>query len=333
MLSANGPNDGLRTIPLIEAGADGALAALAAAPDLLSEVVDVARRKYGNLAMRAADAVSKRWMEKMADPYLPEIKAVAGFMASPGAYMLNLSFEWSCTTGLAPDPSGDGNRMLRTLDWPLDGLGRTLVVTRHDGTAGEYFNVTWPGFAGITTAMAPGRFSAALNQPPMRWTSPVMALDWMVNRAGVWRNGGLPPAHLLRKVFDECETYTEAKRMLSETPVCVPVFYSLSGLDVGESCAIERLERQADIREGSVSTANHWICFQVPGRARGLDSVGRWQRMEEIRVQNQADDFSWVAPPILNPTTRVSVIANARNRKLMVRGWEPDGPATEVFTL
>ncbi|MBC8159249.1 MAG: hypothetical protein H8E94_07960 [Alphaproteobacteria bacterium] len=323
----------LRTIPLIDAGTDGAPGALAVAPQLLSEIMQTARRRYGLPAMWAADAVSRRWMEKTADPYLSEIAQISERIASPGVYMLNLSFEWSCTTGLAPDPTLPGNRMLRTLDWPLEGLGRTLIVSRHESRAGDYYNVTWPGFAGITTAMAPGRFAAAINQPPMRWTSPVMALDWVANRAAIWRNGGLPPAHLLRKVFDECATYDEAKQMLCETPVCIPVFYTLSGTSMDQSCAIERMETRADIREGSVSTANHWISFNVPGRARGLDSVGRWHRMEEVRALNLADDFAWVAPPILNATTRVAVVANARAQKLMVQGWEKDGPATEIFTL
>ncbi|MBT3359277.1 MAG: hypothetical protein HN403_06570 [Rhodospirillales bacterium] len=323
----------LRTIPLIDVGTEGAPGALAGAPELLSEIMQTARQRYGTPVLWTADAVSRRWMERTNDPYLTEITKVAEHTGAPGIFMLNLSFEWGCTTGLAPDPITPGNRMLRTLDWPLDGLGRTLAVTRHESRAGEYFNVTWPGFAGITTAMAPGRFSAALNQPPMRWTSPIMALDWIANRAAIWKNGGLPPAHLLRKVFDECATYDEAKRMLSETPVCIPVFYTLSGVDADESCAIERLETQSDIREGSVSTANHWIGFGVPGRARGIDSVGRWQCMEQVRERDVADDFAWVAPPILNATTRLAAIANARAGKLIVQGWEEDGPATEIFTL
>ncbi|MBL6929659.1 MAG: hypothetical protein ISR44_10845 [Rhodospirillales bacterium] len=323
----------LRTIPLIDAGPHGALGALDAAPERLDEIMRTARKRYSVPAMLVADAMSRRWMERSDDPYLPEIAAVAARSVWPGAYMLNLSFEWGCTTGLAPDPEAPGNRMLRTLDWPLEGLGRALVVTRHEGRAGEYFNVTWPGFAGIITAMAPGRFSAAINQPPMRWTSPVMAFDWVANRAAIWRNGGLPPAHLLRKVFDECETYAKAKKMLSESPLCVPAFYSLGGMEADESCAIERLETRAKLRHGPVSTANHWTGFRVPGRARGFDSPGRWRCMEETHASGVADDFSWVAPPILNATTRVAVIANAKTRKLMVQGWEEDGPATEVFTL
>jgi len=323
-----------RAIPLIEAGGRGALAALDAAPERLAELVDSARRHYGPMAMRAADLASRRWLEKTANPYLGEIAGMASRIGAPGVYMLNLSYEWSCTAGVGPDPdpAAGGNRMLRTLDWPLDGLGRTVVVSRHETAAGAYLNVTWPGFAGVTTAMAPGRFSAAINQPPMRWTSPVMALDWLANRLGIWRQGGLPPVHLLRKAFDECRTYAEAKAMLAETPVCLPAFFTLSGVAPGECCAIERLETRAAVRDGPASTANHWIRFQVAGRARGSDSVGRFRQMEAVR-ETAADDFAWVAPPILNAATRVAVIANAAAGRLAVQGFEGEAPATPVFRV
>jgi hypothetical protein len=35
------------------------------------------------------------------------------------------------------------------------------------GPAGEYHNITWPGYVGILTASAPGRFAAAINQAPL----------------------------------------------------------------------------------------------------------------------------------------------------------------------
>ena len=82
--------------------------------------------------------------------------------------MLNLSFEWTCTSGAAPSPDGHGNRMLRVLDWRLHGLGKNVVVAREEAPAGVFYNVTWPGAVAVLTAMAPGRFSAAINQAPMR---------------------------------------------------------------------------------------------------------------------------------------------------------------------
>jgi len=50
--------------------------------------------------------------------------------------------------------------LARTLDWPFPGLGRLADVVRSEASAGEYFSVTWPGYAGALTAMAPGRFGA-----------------------------------------------------------------------------------------------------------------------------------------------------------------------------
>ncbi len=38
----------------------------------------------------------------------------------------------------------------------------------------------------------------------MRRRTPVMPLDWALNRGRVWRAAGLPPAHLLRHAFETC---------------------------------------------------------------------------------------------------------------------------------
>ena len=35
--------------------------------------------------------------------------------------------------------------------------------------------------------------------------------------------------------------------------------------------------------------------------------------------------------PILNETTRLAVVANAKLGMLIVQGWEADGPATRIF--
>ena len=95
---------------------------------------------------------------------------------------------------------------------------------------------------------------------------------------------------------------------------------------------IERLEDRAAVREGPASAANHWVAFSEPGRPRGVESEERLSMMDRIRDRVR-DDFAWVAPPILNPTTRVSVIAAAASETLLVQGWEAESPATDVFSL
>lgn len=310
------------------------MAVLDAEPDRLATIISIARRHYGRIALRMGDSATRQWLTRNRNPYAGEIAEVARRVAVPGAYLLNLSYEWSCTTGTAPDPRRGGNRMLRTLDWPLAGLGRNVVVARQDGGAGPYFTMTWPGFVGVLTAMAPGRFSAAINQPPMRKTTRSCWFDWAINRTGVWRHSALPPSHLLRRVFDRCRTYAEAKAALTGEDLCLPAFFILSGVAPDEGCVIERLERRAAVHDGPAAIANHWLSFREPGRDRGTDSSGRLAMMRSVLEAGTAnDEFAWVAPPILNDTTRLAVVANASAGTLRVQGWESDGPATRVFSV
>jgi len=326
-----------RTIPRFDTGRDGPVALIDAAPGRLRDIMASGREHYGGLALRLGDRLSRAWLEKSDNPYRGEIAAVAARLDAPGAWLLNLSYEWTCTTGVAPGAGGNagggGMRMLRTLDWPLAGLGRDVVVAGHESGAGAWWNVTWPGFVGVATAMAPGRFAAAINQPPMRQRTPSCGLDWVISRAAVWKSRALPPGHLLRRVFETAKTYAEARRMLCETPLSVPAFFSLAGAGPGEGCVIERLETSALVREAPAGIANHWIADpREAGRARGEDSPGRYARMEDL-LGRMPDDFSWVRPPILNPTTRLAVVAGPAAGALMVRGYEEDGPATAVFKL
>ncbi|MGF1639557.1 MAG: hypothetical protein ACFCUO_01260 [Rhodospirillales bacterium] len=322
----------LPIIPLIDVADAGPIALLDTAADRLATIVAEARHRYGSAALRMGDRATWQWLTRNRNPYRDELATVAAHVAVPGALLLNLSYEWSCTCGIGVDPAGVGNRMLRTLDWPMNGIGRNVVVARQRASAGSFYNVTWPGFVGVLTAMAPGRFAAAINQPPMRRFSGSCWFDWLINRTGTWRKSALPPSHLLRSVFEGCASYREAKAMLAETPLCLPVFFTLSSADGAEGCVIERLENRAVVHEAPTSISNHWLGFDVPGHHRGTDSVGRRALMERLR-DRVGDDFSWVRPPILNPTTRLAVVANAATAGLMVQGWENGAPGTQVFRL
>ena len=320
-------------IPVLDIGGGGAGAIAAAAPNRLKLILDAAADHYTRVGLELGDRISRRWLTQAENPYLGEIAATAAHLGGrAGAYLLNTSYEWTCTTAVAPDPTGRGSRMLRTLDWRLAGLGRALVVARQDGGAGQYLNVTWPGFAGVVTAMAPKRFSAAINQPPApQWTF-ARWLDWTVVHGRTWRSRALPPAHLLRRVFDTCQTYAEARAMLMETPLCIPAFFTLSGIEPGEGCVIERTENAARVREAPACVANHWLSFPLSGWPRGADSDKRSRRMTEIH-RRAPDGFAWVAPPILNATTRAAVVANAARGVLWVQGFESTGPATAPLAI
>ena len=322
--------DRLPDIPLIDAGRGGAVATIEAAQDRFADLIECGRQHYGAAFLRVGDAVSRCWLARNANPYRDDIAKAAARSATPGLTMLNLSYEWSCTSGVGAVPESGGMRLLRTLDWPLDGLGRNLLVARRSGTAGTYLDITWPGFAGVVTALAPGRFAAAINQPPLPRYSPSHHLDWLLSRPAVWRSRALPPTHLLRQAFETCRDY--AKALLTVTPLSMPVFFTLAGSRPGEGCVIERHTATARVHEAPAAIANHWLDPADGGWPRGIDSIGRFAAMENRR--DAADDgFDWLDPPILNETTRAAVVVDPARGLLMVRGYEAGRPATADFHL
>ena len=154
--------------------------------------------------MRWGDRYSEAWLENAANPYLPEIREIAKILGKPGGYALNFSFEMGCTTGCRAPDTNSAMQLYRTLDWPFR-LGADVVVARHQPPAGSYYNITWPGYVGVLTAMAPGRFAAAINQPPMTYSfdrfSLGLPIDWVVNRLRIRKLTSIPPVHLLREGF------------------------------------------------------------------------------------------------------------------------------------
>jgi hypothetical protein len=321
----------LPKIPVIDVGADGARAVLAAEPARAEALLASAARTYTRPVLRLGDALSRRWLERHGNPHLAEIDAIAAALETPGAHFLNVSYEWGCTGGVTSAPGG-GCRLVRVLDWPFDGLGANLIAARQDGPAGDWINLTWPGFAGCIQGQAPGRFAAALNQAPMTRYSPLMPLDWAIDRGRLWRHGGLPPAHLLRQVFETCPDYRAARKALCGTPLARPAIFLLAGPGPGQGCLIERLETRATVFEQPAVAANHWQTPGWRGRPRGNDSQGR-RRNLAARLAGAGPELDWLAPPVLNATTRLAMVAEPANGRLTVRGFEAHGPATATLRL
>lgn len=326
---------GLASIPVIDIGHGGAAALLDAARPRADALLETARRRYGRIALCCGDAVSRAWLRRNVSPYRGDIEAVAARLGASGAVMLNMSFEWGCTGLVDPDPAG-GMRMLRVLDWRLAGLGRHVVVARVSAEAGPYYDVTWPGSVGVLTAMAPGRFSGAIHQAPMRRHGLTLVGDWAKNRALVWRRTALTPAHLLRRVFETCRDYAAARRMLAATPVALPVMFLLAGTAPGEACVIERIEDEASVHDGPGVGGNCWrrpdIFEECVWTARGLANDKRIQCMTDVSGR-PLRGFDWVTPPVLNRDTRVAVRANAASGDLAVLGYEAMRPATKELSL
>jgi hypothetical protein len=277
------------------------------------------------------DRVSSRWLARTPSPYIGEIAAIAGLISGGGVWFVNTSYEWGCTTRVdaAPVP-----RLWRTLDWPFPGLGKHVEVALQDGGAGVYANVTWPGAVGVLTAVAPGRFAAAINQAPMfRRTrgAALIAYDIALNAVETYRDNGCWPApHLLRHVFDTCASFDEAVEVLSTAPLARPTLYSIAGSSPSQACLIERTRTEAVVRRGNSTIANDWHPdsprrdgYWMPRGAlvHGIhDSDRRRQCLDD---DTPGDAFDWLRAPVLNGFTRLAVETSAATGELRVLGFEP----------
>lgn len=303
-------------------------------------VAGIASRVASRLLMPLADRSSREWLARTHTPYMGEIHECAKMVGLPGVYALNAAYEWACTTGAFA--TGSDVTLLRVLDWGFPELGKRVMVLRQPGQAGDFYNITWPGFSGSVNGLAPGRFAAAINIAPMRKHGLTLIGDWIKNQLTA-QPIGMPPAHLLRIALSQCDSYTNAKELLSEFPVCAPVIYTLTGVTAGEGCIIERTENAARVRElgdnARVTTANHFLTelegLRYRYRPRGVDSHGRHTQSCGIAPENvaRATDFEWLSPPIVNWETRLALIANAATGRLLVQGFEGDERVTEVFDL
>jgi hypothetical protein len=296
------------------------------------------------------DAITRRWLTRSSSPYVDEIATIANILGYPGIWFLNGCYEWGCTT-LAREEVGVP-WLARTLDWPFPGLGRYLEIARMQGPAGAFDNVSWPGYAGALTASAPGRFAATINQAPLRrrthhpWLRPY---DMALNLVRMWGIRFIPPDHLLRNVFETCASYGEAKRRLETTPIARPVIYTLVGCEAGERCVIERTEEGFSTRFDHTSAANDWLKGTRSWEARtradlmftrtyeetAANSRTRREHFEKWPGQFSRGTFEWVAPPVLNPYTRLAVEMCPAKGILRAVGYEmsPGAELPSAVTL
>jgi hypothetical protein len=282
------------------------------------------------------DWLTRRWLQRSHSPYVAEIEAIAADLGFPGVWFLNGCYQWGCTA-LASEQDGVP-WLARTLDWPFPGLGRYLEVARMRAMGGDFDNVTWPGYVGVLTASALGRFAACINQAPMRrrtqhpWLRPY---DMALNALRTRKIQHIPPDHLLRQAFEICKTYQEAKHYLETTPIARPVIYTLVGCGHGERCVIERTEDDFTTREHNTVAANDWSDSRPTWEARVASEVLLTRTFKEAAENSQircnhlatwsghfGAGFGWVTSPVLNSQTRLAVEMCPAEGTLRVIGYE-----------
>jgi hypothetical protein len=286
----------------------------------------------------ALDRASRRWLKRSRSPYVPEIARIAELLGFSGVWLLNASYQWGCTS-LACEEGGVP-WLVRTLDWPFIGLGRYAEVAHMRGSCGEFFSVTWPGYVGALTAMAPSRFAACVNQAPLRRRTAhrwLRGYDFAANALAIWQSVGLvPPDQLLRRTFEACENYDAARRMLEETPVARPVIYTLVGCAAHERCIIERTETGFITREEETSAANDWVPSRPGWEGRigtrrfltssfadaASHSRARREALKGWDGELSASGFGWLREPVLNPYTRLAAAMCPASGQLRVIGYD-----------
>ena len=301
------------------------------------------------------DGIARRWLLRSQSPYLAEVDTIAALLGFPGIWFLNGSYQWSCTA-LAREEDGVP-WLARTLDWPFPGLGRFVDIAHMQGPAGNFYNVTWPGYVGALTACAPSRFGVSINQAPLRRRTldpRLRVYDIAANAISTLRHArAIPPDQLLRYVCETARDFDEARRALETTPIARPAIFTLAGCRPGERCVIERTEHGFKTREDDYGAANDWL-EPTPrwegriGASKVLTSTfeeaaqysrARREGLATWRGSFAHDSFGWVAPPVLNPYTRIAVEMCPARGILRVIGYElPDGaefaaPVTQMREL
>lgn len=322
----------LPAIPVVDVGASFAME--------IAEAVGEARvyamlhditRWVPDFVIRGADRLSRRWLQRHRSSYLTEIEALANRSRRPGAYFLNVNYEWGCTTAAKPSPDGGSARLLRTLDWVVNGLGRHVVAARIASRFGRWTSLTWPGFTGVLQASAPGRFAAAINQPNIRKRTGLIPIDWALGKRDVWRSPHLQPVHLLRRMFEEAPDFAAARRMLETVPISTPAIYTLAGVRADEVCVIERRQATARTLTGCACAANEWQSPDWhPGHFRAWRNA---PRLEAMQAAAGTMDLSWLKSPILHRWTRLVVVADPAEGRMLAQGYETDGAATALLEL
>jgi hypothetical protein len=159
------------------------------------------------------------WLE-----YISVLSEYTGISISESV-MLSTTYELACTSVLIRDNNGEIflGRNLDFLTYFLFAHGMFEVIYYRKGQV-VYKGVELAGFRGAINAVKPGKFALALNLRRYH--------NRAVNFFRIYQGFRTPNYNLMR-VLEEAETYEEAVRMLSDTPLTAAVYYTIAGPNEG----------------------------------------------------------------------------------------------------
>lgn len=188
--------------------------------------------------------------------YAAELVAVAQMLGVPEATALAvnlyydlLKFVLGCTAFAVDTERGPLHA--RNLDWwtEMGLLSNTTLVADFQGAApGPFQVVSWPGFTGALSGLAPGRFALTLNAV-LSNDPPALAM---------------PITYLIRQVFETADTFAEAVERLASTEIVSDCLLLVTGTQPGEMVVIERTPTRAAFRypaTGCLVVANDYLAM------------------------------------------------------------------------
>ncbi len=184
-------------------------------------------------------------------------KSLAGL---PATRVGCTSFGYWSSTGHGEYDINEAVMFARNLDWPdPDGLLKKYTQSKQYKARADFpfwsfkkplapfHSLTFPGYSGVLTGYAPGRFAVSLNA--------------VINDAAI--SFGAAPSMLTRQALETCSTFKDAIKLLCRTPlVCGALFTvidadSCSGKNAG--CVIERSPKGYAIRHAVPVGPNDWV--------------------------------------------------------------------------
>jgi len=207
-----------------------------------------------------------------------------------------LSRVFGCTAFAIDAPGGILHA--RNLDWWTENsaLARYTTVSHFvGGPAGEFTIVGWPGFVGVFSGVARGRFAITLNA--VLSTEPTQLAT--------------PVVFLLRTVFEQARTFDDALALLTETPLPCDCLLLLTGIRAGELVVIERTPSRHALRyakNGYVCVTNGYQALNAGLGSAPSELLATWcQRFERVEVliwqpsSTESRRLLWVPQRSANP--------------------------------
>jgi predicted choloylglycine hydrolase len=171
------------------------------------------------------------------------------------AIFANLSYELSqasnrlLCSSVAFEHKKFGMIHLRNLDWSLDGMKEgTVILDYINGPCGDFQAVSLPGQVGVLSGVAKDRFSATINLAP--------ASEVII------KNNRWVAQFLLRYIFENCFSYSDALSFLATAKTVGPTFIQLVGVNSGEACTIETMPQSPNMihfyNQEPLAITNHY---------------------------------------------------------------------------